>query len=86
MSFVRVVKNSNDLENFIDIPRGLKNRKVEVIILPFADKEDAEKVENSEKVEKKSLRGILSKYKNEALQDRERDAWSKAVVDNYENS
>ncbi len=80
MDFVRVVKNSDDLENFIDIPKGLKNRKVEVIILPFTDKED------SAKVEKKSLRGILSKYKNEALQAQESDTWSKAVVDNYENS
>ena len=80
MDFVRVVKNSDDLENFIDIPKGLKNRKVEVIILPFTDKEDLAKVE------KKSLRGALSKYKNEGLQAQESDAWSKAVVDNYENS
>lgn len=29
MDFVRVVKNSDDLEKFIDIPKGLKNRKVE---------------------------------------------------------
>ncbi|PKM57042.1 MAG: hypothetical protein CVU98_08190 [Firmicutes bacterium HGW-Firmicutes-3] len=80
MDFVRVVKNSDDLENFIDIPKGLKNRKVEVIILPFSDKEDLAKVE------KKRLRGALSKYKNEGLQAQESDAWSKAVVDNYENS
>ena len=32
MDFVRVVKNSDELERFIDIPKGLKNRKVEVII------------------------------------------------------
>ena len=80
MDFVRVVKNCDDLENFIDIPKELKNRKVEVIILPFTDKEDLAKVE------KKSLRGALSKYKNEVLQAQESDAWSKAVVDNYENS
>lgn len=80
MNFVRVVKNSNDLEKFIDIPKGLKNRKVEVIILPFTDKED------SAKVEKKSLRGALSKYKNRALQAQENDAWAKAVVDMYENN
>lgn len=80
MDFVRVIKNSDDLEKIIDIPKRLKNRKVEIIILPFTDNED------SEKVERKSLRGALSKYKNEALQDQESDAWSKAVVDNYENS
>ncbi|ANB61200.1 hypothetical protein [Anoxybacteroides amylolyticum] len=79
MDFVRVIKNSNDLEKFIDIPKGLKNRKVEVIILPYTDKEDVEQVE------KKSLRGALSKYKNEVLRAQESDAWSKAVVDQYEN-
>ncbi|MBB5324218.1 hypothetical protein HNQ34_001311 [Anoxybacillus tepidamans] len=79
MDFVRVIKNSNDLEKFIDIPEKLKNRKVEVIILPYTDEEDVEQVE------KKSLRGVLSKYKNEALRAQESDAWSKAVVDQYEN-
>ncbi|WP_060788822.1 hypothetical protein [Geobacillus zalihae] len=79
MDFVRVIKNSNDLEKFIDIPESLKNRKVEVIILPYADEE------NSEQSERKSLRGALSKYKNEDLQAQESDAWSQAVVDQYEN-
>ncbi len=80
MDFVRVIKNSDDLEKFIDIPKGLKNRKVEVIILPFTDREDSAKVEN------KILRGALSKYKNEDLRVKESDAWSKAVVDKYENN
>ncbi len=75
MDFVRVIKHSNDLEKFIDIPEGLKNRKVEIIILPYADQEDIEQRE------KKSLRGALSKYKNEVLQNQESDAWSKNVVD-----
>nr|WP_290913531.1 hypothetical protein [Anoxybacillus sp.] len=42
MDFVRVIKHSNDLEKFIDIPEGLKNRKVEIIILPYTDQEDIE--------------------------------------------
>ncbi|BBW97682.1 hypothetical protein MKY25_16445 [Geobacillus sp. FSL W8-0032] len=79
MDFVRVIKNSNDLEKFIDIPESLKNRKVEVIILPYADEE------NSEQSEKRSLRGALSKYRNGGLQAQESDAWSQAVVDQYEN-
>ncbi len=45
MDFVRVIKNSNDLEKFIDIPEKLRNRKVEVIVLPYTDKEEAEQVE-----------------------------------------
>lgn len=42
MDFVRLIKHSNDLENFINIPEGLKNRKVEIIILPYTDQEDIE--------------------------------------------
>ena len=75
MDFVRVVKNSEDLERFIEIPKSLKNRKVEVIVLPFSDKED------SYKKEKKNLRGALSKYKNETLRTKESTAWSEAVED-----
>ena len=80
MDFVRVVKNSEDLERFIEIPKSLKNRKVEVIVLPFSDKED------SSKIEKKNLRGALSKYKNETLRTKESAAWSEAVEDRYEDS
>ncbi|WP_244956419.1 hypothetical protein [Geobacillus subterraneus] len=48
MDFVRVIKNSNDLEKIIDLPQSLKNRKVEVIILPYADKEDLEQPKKKE--------------------------------------
>lgn len=48
MDFVRVIKHSNDLEKFIDIPEGLKNRKVEIIILPYTDQEDIEQGKKKE--------------------------------------
>jgi hypothetical protein len=34
----------------------------------------------------KQLRGALSKYKNMELQSKESEAWSRAVVEEYENS
>ena len=37
MEFLRVIKDSDDLKGVIDIPKGLRNRKVEVIILPYED-------------------------------------------------
>ncbi|NLW23110.1 MAG: hypothetical protein GXY88_07655 [Tissierellia bacterium] len=79
MEFVRVIKDSEELAKIIDIPQGLRNRKVEVIILPYQEEE-------YNKTKKKSLRGALSKYKNEKLQDRESEAWSRAVVEKYESS
>ena len=78
MEFLRVIKDSDDLAHVIDIPKELRNRKVEVIIFPYGDVKEDTKM--------RSLRGALSKYKNEALQDRESEAWSKAVEDKYENS
>ncbi len=79
MDFLRLVKNSEDLAKFIDIPKELRRRKVEVIILPYQDKEDIAEPE------KKSLKGSLSKYRNEKLHSEESQAWSRAVEDKYEN-
>lgn len=76
MEFVRIIKDSDDLSNVIDIPEGLRNRKVEVIIFPYGDVEDTKS---------RSLKGALSKYKKETLQDRESEAWSKAVVGLYKD-
>ena len=77
VSWYNIIKDSDDLANVIDIPKGLRNRKVEVIIFPYGDVEDTKS---------RSLRGALSEYKNETLQGRESEAWSKAVVEKYENS
>jgi hypothetical protein len=78
MEFLRVIKDSDDLSKVIDMPKGLMNKKLEVIIFPYEDIEKDTK--------KKSLRGALSKYKNVELQTIEGGAWSKEVVEKYENS
>ncbi|MCK9443033.1 MAG: hypothetical protein WCZ27_01930 [Tissierellaceae bacterium] len=78
MEFLRIIKDSDELSKVIDIPKGLRNKRLEVIIFPYENIE--------EDTEKKRLRGALSKYKNEELQDLESGAWSKAVVGKYENS
>lgn len=51
---------------------------MEVIILPY---EETERL-----TDRKSLRGALSKYKNEKLQAIENGVWPKVVVEKYENS
>lgn len=78
MEFLRVIKDSDDLKNIIDIPKGLRNRKVEIIILPY---EDTEK-----EMKRRSLRGALSEYKDKTLQSKEDEAWSKAMGEKHENS
>lgn len=80
MNFVRKVANSDILADIIDIPKELRNKKVEIIILPY------ENTNNLDTLEKKNLRGALEKYKNEELKEKENEAWANAVAEKYENS
>lgn len=77
MNFVRKLVNSNIFSGIIDIPKSMRNRKVEVIIKPVDDEPD--KNNNIAKIIK--LRGALSKYKKLDLIDEENNAWSLAVVE-----
>jgi hypothetical protein len=45
MQFVRTIVESSRLGQVIDIPKELRNRKVEVLILPIPD-EDRQKKRN----------------------------------------
>ncbi|MCG7335930.1 hypothetical protein MHZ95_11620 [Sporosarcina sp. ACRSM] len=81
MTFYRKVANSDILKKVIDLPESLQNKEVEILIFPYEDNKDEEKV--SEK--KKSARGVLEKYKDIDLLKQENGAWSKAVEDKYEN-
>jgi len=74
VKFVRKVANSDILANVIDIPKELKGKKVEIIILPY------------EEQKKKIVRGALARYKNEEFQEKEDEAWANTVVEKYENS
>lgn len=77
MNYVRKVTNSDVLANVIDLPKELKNRKVEIIIIPY---------DNSNEVVQKNMKGALAKYKNPSLQVNENEAWPSAVVEKHENS
>lgn len=79
MKFVRKIANSSVLANIIDIPEELKNKQVEIIVLPYENRD-------IDKDKGKSVRGILESYKNEKLQEIERDDWTNAVVEKHDNS
>ena len=81
LKFVREVANSDVLTGIIDIPAELKNKTVEIIVLPY----DTEK-EDKEKQQVNKARGILENYKNERLKDKENEAWGETAVERYENS
>lgn len=58
----------------MDIPEPLKNKRVEILVLPY---EDPIK-ENAKNEKTVRVRGMLEKYKDEKLQAQEAGAWAKA--------
>ncbi|QGU00419.1 hypothetical protein SYNTR_1825 [Candidatus Syntrophocurvum alkaliphilum] len=77
MKIVRKVANSDVLASIIDIPDELKNKKVEIIILPYENIENAD----IKKQHSKKVRGVLGSYKNEKLQSKEKGAFMNAMVE-----
>jgi len=82
LNFVRKVANSNILASIIDIPESLRNKKVEILIFPYENVDSEANIDQKPK----RARGLLEKYKNKELQDKENSAWPEAVVDKHENS
>ncbi len=81
MDFIRTITNSNLLLNFIDLPAKLKNRQVEIIILPVEDEEKPQRLP----AKGRKMRGALKKYSNPALVRLEKAAWKKAVEAKHES-
>ena len=79
MSYVSEIINSSVLENILHVPFELKNRKVEVLIIPVQEL-------NNKNYTNNSLYGILGKYKNSDLIEQEENAWASAVEAKYGNS
>lgn len=71
MEYMRVVKNSDEIQGVFELPQQLKNRKVEIIIFPYSD---------SSEINIEEFGGILSNYRQEEKRALEKEAWSKAVL------
>jgi hypothetical protein len=76
MEYFRKTVSSDTLAPIFDLPAGLRNRNVEVIILP-AD------IGTGEKPRRKSAKGCLKKYADPALVSLEKGAWAKAAEGKY---
>ncbi len=81
MDFIRTVTNSNILINIIDLPPKMKNRQVEILILPV----ETDRIKNELPAKNKKMRGALKKYRNAALIKQEKKAWLKAASDKHES-
>ncbi len=64
MEFVRKIVNGIDLKDVVEIPNSLINKKVEILIFPVDET-------SKNKKKKKSLSGILSKYADTKLIEKE---------------
>jgi len=78
MNYVHQVVDSDVFVGIFTLPDALKNRKVEVIILPVQDKQES--------IQRKSSFGCFQKYANASLISEEKGAWERAVRDKYANS
>lgn len=75
MEYLRETIDSHSLSGIFNLPASLRNRTVEVIILP---------VENERaKPQRRSARGRLSKYANPALIPLEKEAWARAAEEKH---
>jgi hypothetical protein len=71
MEYLRETIDSGSLAGIFNLPASLRNRNVEVIILPID-------VKKEEKQGRKSLKGSLHQYANPELIPLEKDAWARA--------
>jgi hypothetical protein len=76
MEFLRQTVDSNSLKEVFALPQSLRNRRVEVIILPVSE-------EQASTQKKGSAFGCLKKYANPALMQQEEGAWGRAVAEKY---
>src|SRR5699024_11898353 len=75
----RKVANSDILEKVIDLPEGLRNKEVEILIFPYEENRDDYK----KSANKNMARGLLGKYKSSELRGQEDGAWAEVVKEKY---
>lgn len=75
MSYVREVVEGKELSKIIDLPVSMKNKKVEIIVINYKEKANKTKI--------KSAAGILAKYANPTLREKEKDAWKNSVKKHF---
>ena len=70
MDFVRKIIDSDDIESIVSLPNDLKNKKVEILILPLEEKDEKnefnpEKFKGITNLEKKDLEKELEDMREE---------------------
>jgi hypothetical protein len=76
MDAIRKIINSDKLISVVNIPKSLRDKQVELIILPVADR-------GREQPSTKKGFGILKKYAKPELIASEDGAWATAIREKY---
>ena len=76
MSFYRQIIDSEKLSSFLTLPSALRDRRVEIIVLPLQYEPDAPT--------RNSSFGALQQYANPSLREEEKTAWEISVRERYE--
>ena len=79
MEAIRLTINSARLTPIINLPKILRDREVEIIVMPKSDDENERRFDT----ERKSMMGCLSQYANPSLIEQEKDAWEQAANEKY---
>ena len=82
MEAMRLTLNSAQLAPIIDLPATLRDREVEIIVLPTQAAPVPPKTD-SEKPKSRSFMGILKEYANPALRELEKGAWERAACEKH---
>ncbi len=82
MNFIRKIANSDLLAGIINIPEHMRNKKVEIIILPYEE----EGKENLKPAVQPRVKGLLHRYANVSYLPLEGSAWAEAVRETNEDN
>jgi hypothetical protein len=82
MDILKTVIHSSRLTSVIDLPEYLRNRNVEIFILPT---EEIKTTGNSPPIttDPKKLKGCLKQYANPNLRELEEGTWERVVIEKY---
>jgi len=78
MNYLRKIINSEDIETLFDLPEELRNKKLEVLILPIEEEKEAA-VEDEDEFNPDDFRGVLNKNEDELKEELEvlRNEWDR---------
>ena len=68
MNYLRKIINSEDIETLFDLPEELRNKKLEVLILPIEEEKEAA-VEDEDEFNPDDFRGVLNKNEDELKEE-----------------